>query len=88
VVYQIKRQGRLIPAKGPGDVVLMLRDGRIAKEDQIFDPDLGRMTVAEFIEGFRGAADTCATLELLIDDIRELRDAYKSCPPASKTKER
>ena len=87
-MYQIQAGNRrILHAKRPGDVVLMLRKGRIKETDLLYDPDLGQITVGAFVKSINTAADTCATLELMIDDIKQLREPYKSCPPPLKTSE-
>ena len=78
-----EKAGRTIHAKRAGDVVLMLKRGRIAKTDKIKDPDLGLITVGTFVAEIESAADTCATLELMIEDIKKLTEVYKSCPPTT-----
>lgn len=81
----ILKNGSTIEAKRPGDVALMLRKGRIKPTDKIEDPDLGLITVQTFMDEIEGAASTCATLELMVQDIKELAEAYKgSWPPPTK----
>ena len=86
IVPNFPEKDRPVRAKRPGDVVLMLQRGKIKPTDKIQDPELGLITVARFVEELEGAASTCATLELMIDEVAELRKAYKSCPPRLKTK--
>jgi hypothetical protein len=76
-MYKIHKRGQIIEAKRPGDVVLMRRKGRISDTDKIEDPDLGLITVKEVIDEIEGAANTCATLELMLEDIEELKKAYR-----------
>jgi len=87
-MYKIHKRGQIIEAKRPGDVVLMRRKGRISDEDKIEDPDLGLITVKEFIDEIEGAANTCATLELMLEDIEELKKVYRSSWLPTKTKGR
>ena len=62
----------------------MLRSNRITRDDTIEDPELGAITVGKFLDELEGVAETCATLEIMIDDIRELREQYKSWPVQKK----
>ncbi|MBH05168.1 MAG: hypothetical protein CMJ20_02485 [Phycisphaeraceae bacterium] len=82
----ILKNGSTIEAKRPGDVVLMRRKGRISDYDKIEDPELGLITVKTFIHEIEGAANTCATLELMLEDIEELKKAYRSSWLPAKTK--
>lgn len=84
---QSGKPGRTIHAKRPGDVVLMLKRGRIAKTDKIEDPDLGVINVGTFVGEIESAASTCATLEIMIEDIKKLKEVYKSCPPIAMIKD-
>lgn len=86
-MYKIHKRGHIIEAKRAGDVVLMRRKGRISDGDKIEDPELGLITVREFIDEIEGAANTCATLEIMLEDIEELKKAYRSSWLPAKTKE-
>ncbi len=80
LVIRTKR-GRIVRAKRAGDVVLKLRAKEISREDTIKDPELGQITVGEFVDHLENAADTCATLEIMVDDLKNLLETYQSWPP-------
>lgn len=87
-MYKIVLQsGATIEAKRAGDVVLMRRKGRISDYDKIEDSELGLITVKTFIHEIEGAANTCATLEIMLEDIEELKKAYRLSWLPAKMKE-